>query len=294
MRERRTFSPRRTTSGQSIVSSYACDDQQNFVATVFTQTDPMPEGAGSAFESSYVYAGNNPVVYVDPSGLRKASTAGEKLVKKHCRLIKDFCRRAGVNASVVAKVLMEENNFSSFVGDIASTAEWLDPFGDPRTGVANLHTWDLSSVVDGFGVANTRAALGADYERAVNEYISPDAGNSQRNYILENQNAKVTDWSQGNDRLNIKILILRLRITKLELDKRRSAGPISSSEALILSRKAGPNAAYGLYSGDLTTYRDGLTQSGYSGDPRFAASATQSPSWLRRYDKYDPSPFLQC
>lgn len=38
----------------------------------FTQTDPRPLGAGSAFESSYVYVGNNPVVYVDPSGLRKA------------------------------------------------------------------------------------------------------------------------------------------------------------------------------------------------------------------------------
>ena len=36
----------------------------------FTQTDPMPLGAGSAFESAYVYGNNNPLVYTDPSGLR--------------------------------------------------------------------------------------------------------------------------------------------------------------------------------------------------------------------------------
>ena len=36
----------------------------------FTQTDQMPLGPGSAVESTYVYAGNNPTVYIDPSGLR--------------------------------------------------------------------------------------------------------------------------------------------------------------------------------------------------------------------------------
>jgi RHS repeat-associated protein len=36
----------------------------------FTQTDPMPYGAGSAFESAYAYALNNPLMYTDPSGLR--------------------------------------------------------------------------------------------------------------------------------------------------------------------------------------------------------------------------------
>lgn len=40
------------------------------IAERFTQTDPMPLGAGSAFESSYVYGLNNPLVYTDPSGLR--------------------------------------------------------------------------------------------------------------------------------------------------------------------------------------------------------------------------------
>jgi RHS repeat-associated protein len=36
----------------------------------FTQTDPMPLGAGSAFEGSYVYAGARPTVMSDPNGMR--------------------------------------------------------------------------------------------------------------------------------------------------------------------------------------------------------------------------------
>ena len=36
----------------------------------FTQTDPAPLGAGFAYESSYVYGNDNPLVYTDPSGLR--------------------------------------------------------------------------------------------------------------------------------------------------------------------------------------------------------------------------------
>jgi RHS repeat-associated protein len=44
----------------------------------FTQTDPMPYGPGTAFESAYVYAGNRPQVMVDPGGMRftNASTFG--------------------------------------------------------------------------------------------------------------------------------------------------------------------------------------------------------------------------
>lgn len=40
----------------------------------FTQTDPQPLGAGSAFESAYVYALNNPLVYTDPTGMRSRPT----------------------------------------------------------------------------------------------------------------------------------------------------------------------------------------------------------------------------
>jgi hypothetical protein len=41
-----------------------------FLHSRFTQTDPMPYGAGSSFESAYVYGMNSPLVFVDPSGRR--------------------------------------------------------------------------------------------------------------------------------------------------------------------------------------------------------------------------------
>jgi RHS repeat-associated protein len=39
----------------------------------FTQTDPMPYGAGSSFEGAYVYGRNNPLLMSDPTGLRATS-----------------------------------------------------------------------------------------------------------------------------------------------------------------------------------------------------------------------------
>jgi RHS repeat-associated protein len=39
----------------------------------FTQTDPMPYGAGTAIEGSYVYGRNNPLLMTDPTGLRATS-----------------------------------------------------------------------------------------------------------------------------------------------------------------------------------------------------------------------------
>lgn len=45
--------------------------QYNPTQGTFTQTDPMPMGAGSSYEATYVYAGDNPNIYSDPSGLRK-------------------------------------------------------------------------------------------------------------------------------------------------------------------------------------------------------------------------------
>ena len=41
------------------------------ISVLFTQVDPLPMGPGSAYEASYVYAGDNPNVYSDPSGSRK-------------------------------------------------------------------------------------------------------------------------------------------------------------------------------------------------------------------------------
>lgn len=51
-----------------------------------TQTDPAPLGAGSAFESTYTYAGNNPSGYLDPSGLRKDGPS------KKCGVLARLCR----------------------------------------------------------------------------------------------------------------------------------------------------------------------------------------------------------
>ncbi len=45
----------------------------------FTQTDPLPMGAGSPFESPYVYGMNNPLVFTDPSGLRATVGAPNRL-----------------------------------------------------------------------------------------------------------------------------------------------------------------------------------------------------------------------
>jgi hypothetical protein len=41
----------------------------------FTQTDPMPMGAGSSFEASYAYAKNSPARFVDPTGRRASGPA---------------------------------------------------------------------------------------------------------------------------------------------------------------------------------------------------------------------------
>ena len=51
----------------------------------FTQTDPMPFGAGSAFESAYVYGGNRPIVMTDPGGERGqfAGVEGERMLPEN-------------------------------------------------------------------------------------------------------------------------------------------------------------------------------------------------------------------
>jgi hypothetical protein len=70
--------PRRILRDPSwLVASGAigCRDRKWCRATVFTQKDPQPLGAGSPFESAYAYTGNQPTVMTDPSGLRSESPA---------------------------------------------------------------------------------------------------------------------------------------------------------------------------------------------------------------------------
>jgi hypothetical protein len=47
-------------------------------SVLFTQTDPLPRGAGSVFEGAFVYTGNRPTAMVDLSGLRNT----DKLISK--------------------------------------------------------------------------------------------------------------------------------------------------------------------------------------------------------------------
>ena len=63
----------------------------------FTQTDPMPYGPRHAYESAYVYAGDNPAVYMDPSGLRKKlNIAG---IEEAVREVKQACHGETPQAS---------------------------------------------------------------------------------------------------------------------------------------------------------------------------------------------------
>jgi hypothetical protein len=49
------------------------------VTEPFTQTDPLQPTVGQAYPSTYIYANNNPNMYVDPSGLRATGGAPSSL-----------------------------------------------------------------------------------------------------------------------------------------------------------------------------------------------------------------------
>jgi hypothetical protein len=62
----------------------------------FTQTDPMPLGAGSAFEGSYVYGMSSPFSFTDPSGNRGTPAQGSS---KKSNPIERKTQRPGNQAS---------------------------------------------------------------------------------------------------------------------------------------------------------------------------------------------------
>ena len=264
----------------------------------FTQTDPLQADVGSAFESAYVYAGNNPAVYSDPSGLRKkaaGSNVGRKLVVKHRGLINSMSQRYGLNPEVAALILMEENNFGRNMNFLSAQAEQMDPFGDSRTGIANLHSWDLAAPLDAFTLGGVRSALGDDLLEAGRKRDKTRRPSAEVDAAVERRFAsdptRAIRWSQTDEELNIKILILNLASTDRNLEG-PGAGPLSRDEALVLSRKTGGGAAADLYNGKYKAYNDWLAGPPYSGDGRLTAGPGRRPDWLSRYDKYNPSVLL--
>ena len=265
---------------------------------MFTQTDPAPLGAGSAFESAYAYGGNSPLVYTDPSGLRKkaaGSNIGRQLVVKHRGLINSMSQRYGLNPEVTALILMEENNFGRNMNFLSAQAEQMDPFGDPRTGIANLHSWDLIEPIRAFTLGGVRSALGDDLLEAGRKRDKTRRSAADVDAAVERRFAsdpiRAIRWSQTDEELNIKILILNLASTNRNLQGVGS-GPLSRDEALVLSRKTGGEAAANLYNGNYKAYNDWLEGPPYSGDARLVAGPGRRPDWLSRYDKYNPAVLL--
>ena len=258
----------------------------------------MPLGAGSAFESPYVYAGNNPAVYVDPSGLRKkaaGSNVGRKLVVKHRALINSMSARHGLDPKVAALILMGENDFGRNMSFLSRTAEGIDPFGDPRVGVANLHSWDLVEPLKFLGDGTVKRELAGSIEK-----VKVDAGRAfggRSDYSdtwVDNHFSPQTliNRSGDDEDANIRILILSLAATATRLRLETQGGPVSFNEALVLSRKTGGYAAIELYAGRMGNYNDWLAGPPYSGDSRLRATRTSKPGWLNEYAGYTPGVLL--
>ena len=103
------------------------------VAERFTQTDPMPLGAGSSFEASYVYGMDNPMMFTDPSGLRssmpgqlaqrspnpilpnRAELGSNEL--KHQREIEQWAKVNGLNPLLLAALMYHEGG--EYIGSAA-------------------------------------------------------------------------------------------------------------------------------------------------------------------------------
>jgi RHS repeat-associated protein len=64
----------------------------------FTQTDPMPYGAGHVFEGAYAYAGNSPLVFTDPTGMRPTTGSINLALAKPKKKREEVavCRRNGI------------------------------------------------------------------------------------------------------------------------------------------------------------------------------------------------------
>jgi hypothetical protein len=267
------------------------------IAEVFTQTDPMPM-SGGAYEQSYAYGGNNPAMYGDPSGLRKkaaGSNVGRKLVVKHRVLINSMSARHGLDPKVAALILMGENDFGRNMAFLSRKAEGMDPFGDPRVGVANLHSWDLVEPLRDLGTGTVKRELAGTIEKIKVDTGRAFGGRSDYSdsWVDEHFSPQTLINRSGDDEdANIRILILNLAATAKRLRLVTRAGPLSFNDALVLSRKTGGDPAVSLYAGRLREYNAWLSGPPYNGDTRLAATRTQRPSWLNEYAGYKPEALL--
>jgi hypothetical protein len=137
--------PRRASQCSSVqVTSGANYDRDRkwCRATVFTQTDPMPMGAGSSYEQSYAYAGNNPAVYIDPSGLRK---------KHGCNT--GVGRTLGANLLGLGRFLNPFNEKDSFsLCEAVSVGRWM-----PTMNQVALRFGDYAAAEGAISMANSAA-----------------------------------------------------------------------------------------------------------------------------------------
>ena len=205
----------------------------------FTQTDPLEASRGVAYPSAYIYGNNNPVVYVDPSGLQ--SNYGENVVNRNRQMINRTAIKYGLLPELPSAILLGENDFGVVTGRLSEDLEQLTPEaiqGDRRTGVANLHSWDTDHIQKNFRESTIQ-----------NEIASVDPklkGKSLRELLV---------LSGRNEKLNVKLLLLIMAGTAKEFAGERQGTPgLSIDKALLLARKTGDRQALVLVDGSYDAY----------------------------------------
>ncbi len=240
-------------------------------------------GPGVAYEQSYAYGKNSPLVYVDPSGL--AATVGENLVSRHRQMIISTASKYGLLAELPAAILLGENDFNRGVGKVSDLFEDYTPAalqGDPRRGPANLHITDADLIKSHFSTATLDNEI---------ESVDPTLkGLSLRDLVRRSSN---------NDNLNVKLLVLAMASISKEYAGAREGKPgISIEKAVLLARKTGVGQAQTLYEGRELDYNAQIAN--YCSNVAFYKSEVQcrkklfvsvlddetEPPWLKQYGPY--------
>jgi hypothetical protein len=256
---------------------------------MFTQTDPLEASVGQPYPSSYVYGNNNPLVYVDPSGLQ--SNLGQNVVNRNRQMIMSTATKYGLLPDLPAAILLGENDFGVVTGRLSEDLEQYTPEriqGDRRTGVANLHSWD-TNLIEGAGEGPDRIARHFSQATIDNEIALVDPalkGKSLKELLV---------LSGRNEKLNVKLLILTMVGTSKEFAGMRQGKPgLSPDKALLLARKTGLVQAGLLLQGKYEDYNLDIAQNycdQYDFDCRkkllvpLLDGATE-PKWLKQYGPY--------